>query len=485
MVDKIRRMFSSSEGKHLYERVLSTLNEYDMHSMLKRGALVGFSGGADSVMLVSFLYYYRIALGLDFPIALVHVNHGIRGDEARADAEFSEAFAQSLSLEFILAEVDVPRVAAELGTGIEETARNERYSIFDRIMSGRDEYNTLLLAHNATDNSETVIINMLRGSGVLGMCGIPPVRDCIARPLIEIEKSVITDCLNRFEIPYVTDSTNLSDEYTRNYVRHNILPHFHRLSASPDEMIGRMSRNMRSVYSFISDNAEGVLSSIKDPFCFDADILRSLHPALFASVFTLLVKRVTGYTPTEAHISAVRELISGDSFAVSLVGEYDFESRRGICTFSRKNERVDGAVYPLSAGLNVIDGTNAAVLVGDTEDKTSLNIYNFSIHVMLRRDIIENSLCMRYRRDGDSYKYSGHTRRLKKVFNDKNIPAFLRDCVPVICDAQGIVWVPGLPARDGAALGEELVKVTLLLSSQENAGVKRLICATRFDGVAN
>ncbi len=486
MVDKIRRMFSSPEGKHLYERVLTTLDEYGMSPMLERGAVIGFSGGADSVMLSAFVYYHRERLAHDFPIALLHVNHNIRGDEAVRDAEFCERFSSELTLEFMLVEANVPEVARTQGLGIEQAARNVRYSAFDKIITGREEYNTLLLAHNATDHAETVIINMLRGSGVLGMCGIPPVRDYIARPLIGIEKSDIVELLDRFDVPYVTDSTNLSDEYTRNYVRHNVIPHLCRITSSPEQMIGRMSANLRSVYSYMNENAKSVLSEISDPFCFDVNILRSLHPALFATVFTSLVKRVTGYAPAETHIRAVADMLELDGFAVSLTGAFDFECQRGVCTFVKKSkEGEDATELRLREGLNIIEGTNGAVYVGETDTKTFLNIYNFSIHVYLSRDIINKGLYIRYRRDGDSYKYGGHTRRLKKVFNDRGIPPFLRDCIPVFYDDEGIVWVPGLSARDGAGGGSNSVRITLLLSTVNECGGKKLICATPFTGKAN
>ena len=206
----------------LFALARSTVIRYGMEEMLGKGVLVGLSGGADSVLLLLFLLYYRENYNTSMNVVACHVNHLIRGDEAFRDLEFTRNFCSKYGVELCEVEVDVPSLAKQEALGLEEAARNARYSAFNKIILSRNDIDTIALAHNASDNLETVIFNMMRGSGLSGMCGIPPIRDNIVRPFIQIPKSEIVDSLNKGGISYVTDSTNLSTDYTRNYIRHEI-----------------------------------------------------------------------------------------------------------------------------------------------------------------------------------------------------------------------------------------------------------------------
>ena len=157
----IEDMFATQLGKNIYNRVLDTVNSNNMSQYIDNGVVLGFSGGADSVFLLCFLIEYKRRENKDFPLLAVHVNHGIRGDEAKRDEEFSRSFAESVGVEFESYFVDVPKISSEIGAGLEETARNARYSIFNEIVCGRNNISAIAVAHNATDNSETVIMNKI------------------------------------------------------------------------------------------------------------------------------------------------------------------------------------------------------------------------------------------------------------------------------------------------------------------------------------
>ena len=443
-------MFASKKGSELYERIVTTVEREGMSVLIERGVLIGFSGGADSVFLACFLTEYRRRRGGSFKILALHVNHGIRGDEADRDEQFSKSFARELDIEFESCSVDVPSIAKEHGVGIEEAARNARYSIFNEIISSRNDIFTIAVAHNATDNTETVLMNILRGSGLSGVSGIKPVRDNIVRPVIAVSKEEITDILSEYGISYVTDSTNLSTDYSRNYVRNEILPLFKRLSNDPDAAFARLTDNLRSDLDYLNLQAEQFIKSESEKGISSAR-LYELHPSLQAKVISILVHENTGVYPEEKHISAIRDLLSGGNFRYSLPGEKFFAVERGICTFlpKRSENDVSGQIFSLSYGENKISGTNLTVYIGKV-DKTSLNVYNFSIQANISSDIIDNGLILRFKSDGDAYRYSGMTHKLKKVFNDRNIPSAQRSLIPVICDSEGIVLLPGMSERDGA-----------------------------------
>ena len=447
---RVENAFSSKKGVELYNRIYATVVKENMSSFIDRGVLVGFSGGADSVFLTCFLTEYKRRLDKDFSILAVHVHHGIRASEADRDEAFSNDFSSELGIEFASRRVDVPAMKQSLGLGMEEAARNARYSIFDDIIQGRDDINTIAVAHNATDNTETVLMNMLRGSGLSGVCGIKPIRDNVIRPIIAISKSEIVDFLNEHEIPYVTDSTNLSSDYSRNYVRNEILPLFKHLSTDPDAAIVRLTENLRSDLDYLNRQADSFIQNECEQEVTCAS-LRALHPALQAKVLAKLIHTNTGFYPEEKHISALRSLLGSDNFRYSLPGEKNLVSERGVCAFLPKasENKVSKQIFSLVKGENKISGTNLTVYIGEV-DKTSLNVYNFSIQAYISSDIIDNGLILRFKSDGDSYRYSGINHKLKKVFNDRNIPPTQRELIPIICDSEGIVLLPGMSVRDGA-----------------------------------
>ena len=443
-------MFSSEVGKEIYERILATVRSENMSDMIDGGVLVGFSGGADSVLLLCFLYEYKRRSEKDFPILAAHVNHGIRGDEARRDEEFSLGFASDLGIEAVTVQADVPALSAQLGIGIEEAARNVRYSAFADLIRSRNDISTIAVAHNATDNAETVLMNILRGSGLAGASGIKPLRENIVRPLIKIAKRDIVSLLESSKIPYVTDSTNSCVDYSRNYVRNEILPLLERLAANPEASFTKLTDNLRGDLDYINSRANAFITENGRDRIKGA-VLKSLHTSVFARVISELAFEFGGEYPEEKHINAIYGLLDSDNFRYSLPGKCDFVCQRGVCSFlSKSNEnKLDGQIFSLTRGENKIYGTNLTVYIGEVE-KTLLNIYNFSIQAEISSDIIDNGLYLRFKTDGDAYKYHGMTHKLKKVFNDRNIPTSERDLIPVVCDTYGILVVPGMSVRDGA-----------------------------------
>ena len=187
--------FFESDGKDVFENALKTLRQNNMEELISGGVLVGLSGGADSCMLLYFLLEYRRRCGGDFSIVAAHLNHMIRGEEADRDEAFCHSLCNSLGVELIAIKFDVPAYALDNSLGIEEAARNVRYSHFEKIISSRNDLGCIAVAHNLSDSAETVLFNILRGCGTRGAGGIRPVRDNIVRPLINLSKS---DILSKF-----------------------------------------------------------------------------------------------------------------------------------------------------------------------------------------------------------------------------------------------------------------------------------------------
>ena len=206
MLDKIKALFETEDGKLIYEAAYGIVKKYDMLPMISEGVLVGFSGGPDSVMLLCFLLELRRREALDFKITCAHVNHGIREIEAERDEEFCISICKAFDTELIVEKHSVPALAQANGEGIEEAARNLRYSIFADIIRGRNNISAIAVAHNMNDNAETVLFNILRGSGANGAGGIRPVRDNIIRPLISVLKNDILAAKIFFSDFFISDT---------------------------------------------------------------------------------------------------------------------------------------------------------------------------------------------------------------------------------------------------------------------------------------
>lgn len=436
--------------EEIYRLFLAAIDGGAMRSHISRGVLVGLSGGADSVMLTLLLLEYRRREGLDFPIVTLHVNHSIRGEEALADERLARSLAEGLGLEFILRTVDVPSIAKREGKGLEEAARDVRYALFSEIIAEREDVGSVALGHNATDNLETVVFNMMRGAGLRGISGIPPTREVFFRPMLYIPKSDIAAALTEAKIPFATDSTNSDIAYTRNYIRHEIIPRLAKLTDSPEVSVTRLTQNLRADGDYIDSVAKDFLRENSPP---SAESLRALHPAVFARVVSEMARCVSGKSPERCHIDKIRDLLSSDSFSYSLPGGCEMVLSGGVMKAVRGTETTEMHI-PLRWGVNSLPEYSASVELFDRVPEISHNVYNFSIQADLSSAIIKGDIYIRSRREGDAYRYGGMTRRLKRLLADADVPRTDRARVPVVCDGAGILYVAGFGVRDDGVKGE-------------------------------
>ena len=289
MNELTKAFFSTEDGKNVYSNFLSAIDEFSMADLISDGVLVGLSGGADSVALLLLLIEYRRTH--DFNLKAVHINHMIRGAEANFDEDFSRDICKKLGVDFLSYKIDVPAIAKAQGIGLEEAARNARYEKFGEIINSDPDISVIAVAHNATDNLETVLFNMMRGSGIVGISGIRPVRDNIIRPLIYSSKELICKALTNAKIGFVVDSTNLSSEYTRNYIRNEILPKLRKISDSPERMCTRCTATLREDSDFLLSLAEKFIADNMKDGKIPASALFSLEKPLLSRVLMLMCKK--------------------------------------------------------------------------------------------------------------------------------------------------------------------------------------------------
>ncbi|MBF0209695.1 MAG: tRNA lysidine(34) synthetase TilS [Desulfamplus sp.] len=252
--------------KNLVEIALKTIHNYSMIE-LNDSILIGVSGGADSVALLLLIKDFCIKeLCISIPIGVAHINHLLRGKESDRDEDFVADIAQKYNLPCHTIRVNVAEFARAKKLSFEEAARDVRYSFYSEI-ADRYNYNKIALAHNSNDNAELVLMNLLRGGGIKGLSGIPPVRailgKTIIRPLIEASRDAILDYLRDKNQEYIVDSSNSDMAYLRNRIRHSLIPHLQEnYNPSVTESLNRLSKIITDENSWIEEKIEQLFNSV-------------------------------------------------------------------------------------------------------------------------------------------------------------------------------------------------------------------------------
>ncbi|PNE23855.1 tRNA lysidine(34) synthetase TilS, partial [Tannerella sp. oral taxon 808] len=273
--------------------MLPTIQTYiAQHALLQPGqpVIVGFSGGADSVALL------HVLTQLGYPCIAAHCNFHLRGDESDTDAAFARRMAEALGTPFHQTDFDTEHYARRHGVSTEMAARTLRYRWFEALR--RDtRAQAIAVAHHSDDNVETILLNLIRGTGLRGLCGMRPRNGHIVRPLLCVDRAQIIRWLADRGFTYRTDSTNASDTYRRNFVRLRLLPLMEQLNPAVRTAIQGMAGHLTDVEAIYRDAIES-----QRPSLIDADrripidaLLRA--PAPRAMLFELL--RPYGFTPTQ------------------------------------------------------------------------------------------------------------------------------------------------------------------------------------------
>lgn len=272
-------------------------------NMLESGdkVIVALSGGADSVSLLFALRELSDELGIT--LSACHVNHGLRGEESDADCRFVQELCERLNVPLELLETDV-RAFRKKHESLEECARRVRYDFFDRISNGKK----LATAHTASDNAETVMLNLIRGTALKGLCGIPPVRGNIIRPLIFCSREEIEQYCKDNSLSYVTDKTNFSLDYTRNKVRHNIIPLLREINPALYESFKRMNISLYDDNAYFEKIVNAEKSRASDGANYRVELLQPLDDVILKRiVYSVLVDEKI--EPTTLRINGITEII--------------------------------------------------------------------------------------------------------------------------------------------------------------------------------
>ena len=430
----------------------------------KKSVTVALSGGADSVVLLHVLNILKDEYG--FELKAAHLNHMLRGDESDRDEMFSKQVCLSLGVPFVSERADVA-AAAKSGESIELAARRLRYEFL--LRTAGDGF--LATAHNANDNLETVLHNMARGTGLTGLCGIPPVRDNIIRPLIFVTREEIEKYAADNSISFVTDSTNLEDAYTRNKIRHNIVPELIKINGAAVSNVGRMCLTLNYDASFIKEETGKALELCRSKNGVLADKTASLHPAIRSRVIAELYKEKTGASLESRGIALVEEMLEKGGTRVNVKGNIFAVQRKGNLTFETDAKNENGFFVRLCSFP--FSGNGLKIEIVDAEEyKKTHRINSLLLKCAVDYDKICGEPVIRSRMSGDKICLAGRnvTKSFKKLFNENSVPEPVRATVPVLADEKGVLWLGGFGADRRAAVDGSTKRI-LFISGLQNLEV--------------
>ncbi|MGI6161890.1 MAG: tRNA lysidine(34) synthetase TilS [Christensenellales bacterium] len=443
----------------LFEAVKKALYEYDM---LPDGenAVVAVSGGADGMALLHCLARLRPG-----KISGAHVQHGIRGASAVQDMEFVAGYCKAHGIPLRVFEVDVPLYAKQNGIGIEQAARELRYSCLDEAMVEAGA-SCIAVGHHMDDQAETMLMHLMRGGGPAGLMGMRPVSGNIIRPMLFAGKADILEYCRENGIPFVTDETNYDTEYTRNAIRHRLMPELMKFNPGITAALQRTSLLMARD----NDCLEKLALEVKVDIAFGEvrikyDVLDALHIAVASRVVIRALAAIGLDKDVEMrHIEAVFDMPRRAGASVDIVRGYIAAAGYGELILTQRKDIGKVSVPLICPGDTRLGGVviRAEVIDSAPEDFKTHGAYveYFDFNSFPKDAVFRN------RRDGDWMRLLGSgTKKLKDYLSDAKIERHIRDRLPVIASGGEILWIIGIGSSGNYRVEGNTQKVLKIVAS--------------------
>jgi tRNA(Ile)-lysidine synthase len=433
----------------MIKKVIKTIEKYNLLNKKDR-VVVALSGGSDSTALLAALA--QISKQLDFSIIVAHYNHGLRGTQSDEDEKYSQELAKKMGLIFVSGKMDSK--LQQKGVSPEDFYRQQRYQFLNKVA---EDYNAqkIALGHNIQDQAETVLLNLLRGSGLEGLKGILPIREGkFIRPLIEVSKEEIIAFLNEAGISYCQDSSNENNIYLRNKIRLELIPYLkEKFNPKIEENLAQMAEILRQDDDFIRNSVQEALEStyiqsLPDGISLNIEYIKGLVPSirlrLFKEILESMIPEKNGFS--FSNINALERLAQATesgkriSLPLAIVARREYDNiiltRDKICL-----KQVDYE-YPVNIpGIIHVKETDRTISIEKTfRDKMDMQLKN---KIYLDLDKIQQPIILRNRRDGDRFQPLGMKgqQKIKSLFINQKIPRNKRNEVMLLVDQDSVIWI--------------------------------------------
>lgn len=443
------------------------------NELIKEGerVVVGVSGGADSVCLLLVL---KEIMPLEC-ITAVHINHGIRGDEAARDEDFVLQLCKRQGIRLEIRRLDVPLFARENKISEEEAGRVLRYRVFEeiRLLYKADK---IAVAHNLNDVAETFLMNLSRGSGITGLTGIKLRSGVLIRPLIKTSRAEIEEIVTYLGESFITDSTNNSLIYTRNRIRKRVIPELEEVNERAVSHINDACERLEKIEGYIIKEAAKAYKSYvtKGKDIFISNEILTLDEVIIEEVLHKALSEAAGRARDigSVHISYLLELFSKQvgrtidlPYQVRVIRDYKGIRLKGSANKSESGESTQ--VLPeLLLHTEDVEGISTVASEEDNirltfEDGSVKNLSQNSCIRWFDYDKIAENVMVRFKEEGDFLVISpeGDKKKLKKYFVDSKIPSDKRGGIPLVASGNEVLWIIGYRTGEGTRITKSTKKL--------------------------
>lgn len=392
------------------------------------------SGGADSVALLFGLCLLKEKLGITLEAA--HFNHHLRGEESDRDARFVREFCDRYDIPLHMGQAQV--VAGK--KGVEAAARDARYAFFETLPG------KIATAHTADDNAETLLMHLIRGTGLKGLGGITPINGRIIRPMLSVTRADVEGFLQEYYVNHIEDSSNHMDSFLRNRIRHHVMPLLKAENPCIGENLSQLALRLRLDEAYLADQAQQAAEATVSQ-------LREMYPAVRSRVLERFLRENGVREPEQTHIAMAEGLVFSEKPSARA-------SFPGGVTVQRSYDRLE------------VQRQQDPIAEVELPCPGQVTLHGFRISCMPAREIrntpdtltvtVSGRLHVRSRRSGDTITLPGGTKSLKKLFIDRKIPAAQRLQIPVLADDKGTLGVYGIGANQ-TRIADNLPAVTIMI----------------------
>lgn len=435
---------------HRYEP-LQAVGEFLRQAQIRDVTVTAaLSGGADSVCLLHCLVRQREVFGLE--VRALHVQHRLRGAESERDETFCRQLCEKWNVPLTVVSVDVRALQKEKGCSLETAARECRYAAFHAHAKG-----FVATAHTASDQFETMLFRLVRGTGLKGLCGIPPRRERFLRPLLHVSRSSIEQYLRENQLSFVTDSSNFSEEFTRNFLRNSVIPLLRRINPSLERTAAETAGLLREEEAFLEQAARSAYTAAKQ----DDGTLRGLaglHPALQRRCIRRFLEE-NALKPDST--LAVQALLKRGGRMELVRGGVWICVSRDVLFLQKKQETLPPVLLKIGKNALFSDFFVEAEIFLRSDAEKFASVHKKFTDSALDYDIIKGNAVLHARQPGLKLSRGGQHVSVKKWLNE-SVPPAKRQYVHFLSDDDGLLWAEGLGTAARAAVTDRTQRMLVL-----------------------